>query len=178
MNPNSRIILPDGVERPQTLENVRATPENNRPKFNLPQEVKDKVREFIPEAKEIATKIHDLLEKGHEAQVALVCQESVRGFLGEHIKSLLPQMARTFAQTDRMQILNFFQQVAQQRLSSANLSAEKIDKKSYELAISDFMSLISKVPAQVFPVEIGLPDLDLESSESATPPKDTIQGET
>jgi len=99
-------------------------------------------------------------------------------FLGEHIRSLLPQMARTFAHTDRMQILGFFRQIAEQRLSPANISAEKIDKATYELAISDFMSLISRVPAQIFPIEVGLPDLDLGSPESETPSKDTNQGET
>lgn len=178
MSNSSRIIIPGGVERVQKMDNVRTVPED-RPKFNLPQEMKDEVRKFVPEAREIAVKIHELLSKGHAAQVALVCQEPVRVFLGEHIKSILPQMARTFAHVDRMQILGFFRQISEQRLSPANLSAERIDKATYELAISDFMSLISRVPAQVFPIEVGLPDLDLESPESETLPEDTNQqGET
>ena len=177
-NTNPRIIIPGGAQRVQTLDNVRAVPEGNRPRFNLPQEMKDKVREFVPEAKEVAAKVHELLSKGHEAQVALVCQEPVRVFLGEHVRALLPQIARTFAHTDRIQILDYFRQMAGQRLSPANISAEKIDKASYELAISDFMNLISRVPAQVFPIEVGLPDLDLEPPVNETPPKDTNQGET
>jgi len=178
MSNDRRIVIPGGAERVQQMDNVRVVPEGNRPKFNLPQEMKDEVRKFIPEAKEIAEKVHELLSKGHAAQVALVCQEPVRVFLGEHIRSLLPQMARTFAHTDRMQVLNFFRQISEQRLSPANLSAERIDKKTYELAISDLMSLLSRVPAQVFPIEVGLPDLDLESPESEAPSADTTQGET
>jgi hypothetical protein len=177
MSNKSKIIIPGGAERVQQMDNVRAVPENNRPRFNLPQEMKDEVRKFVPEAKEIAANIHELLSKGHAAQVALVCQEPVRVFLGEHIRSLLPQMARTFAHTDRMQILSFFKQISEQRLSPANLSNERIDKATYELAISDLMSLLSRVPAQIFPIEVGLPDLDLESSESETP-QDTNQGES
>ena len=173
MNSNSRIILPGSVERVQRLDNVRTVPGDNRPKFNLPQEMKDEVRKLIPEAKEIAEKIHDFLSKGQAAQVALVCQEPARMFLGEHVRSILPQMARTFAQTDRMQILSFFRQLAEQRLSPANLLAEKIDKTTYELALSDFVNLISRVPSQIFPIEVGLPDLDLESPENETPPEDT-----
>jgi hypothetical protein len=162
------------------MDDVRAVPAGNRPKFNLPQEMKDEVRSFVPEAKEIAEKIHVLLSKGHAAQVALVCQESVRVFLGEHLRTILPQMVRTFAHVDRTQIHSFFRQIADQRLSPKNLAAEGIDKRSYELAMSDFLTLISRVPAQVFPVEVGLPDLDLNDPvpEGETPPKDLTQGET
>jgi hypothetical protein len=172
------IILPNDDGRVQTLENVKAVPENNRPKFNLPQEMKDEVRKFIPEAKEVAAKIKELWDKGNAAHVALVCQEPVRKFLEDHIKSLLPQMTKTFAHTDRMQILNFFKQVSGQRLSPANISAERIDRKTYELAVSDFVNLISRVPAQVFPIEIGLPDFDLESPEGETLSRDIVPGET
>ena len=177
MSNQNRIIIPGGAERIQRMDNVRAVPED-KPKFNLPQEMKDEVRKHIPEAKELAAKVHELLSKGHAAQVAFVCQEPIRVFLGEHIRSLLPQMARTFAHTDRMQVISFFRQIAEQRLAPANLIKEKIDKKTYELAISDLMSLLSRVPAQVFPSEVGLPDLDLKSTESETPTKDTTQGET
>jgi hypothetical protein len=178
MSNSPRLIIPHSDGSSQ--ERVGDIPDN-RPRFNLPQEMKDEVRKFIPEAKEAADKVRELLGKGPAAQVAFVCQESTRNFLGEHIKSLLPQMVRTFAQTDRMQILGFFRQIADQRLSPANLSAERIDKKTYELAIHDFMNLISKVPAQIFPVEVGLPDLDLDDdtlSESEGSPPDTSQGES
>jgi hypothetical protein len=177
MSNDRRIVIPGGAERIQQMDNVRTVPESNKPKFNLPQEMKDEVRKFIPEAKELAVKIHEFLCKGHAAQVAFVCQEPMRVFLGEHIKSLLPQMVRTFAHTDRMQVLSFFRQISEQRLSPANISAEKIDKKTYELAISDLMNLLSRVPAQVFPIEIGLPELDLESPASEAPSEDTTQGE-
>jgi hypothetical protein len=176
----NRLILPSGAERIQQMDNVRAVPENNQPKFNLPQEMKDEVRKYVPEAKEIASQVHALLSKGQAAQVALVCQEPVRVFLGEHVRSLLPQMARTFAHVDRMQVLGFFRQISEQRLSPANLSAERIDRKTYELAMSDFMSLISRVPAQIFPIEVGLPDLDLEepSSTEGETNQNTTQGES
>jgi hypothetical protein len=177
----NRLILPHGAERVQQMDNVRAVPEGgNQPKFNLPQEMKDEVRKHVPEAKEVATKLHELLSKGQAAQVAFVCQETTRAFLGEHIRSLLPQMSRTFAHVDRMQILNFFRQISEQRLSPDNLSAERIDRKTYELALNDFMSLISRVPAQIFPIEVGLPDLDLEEtspSEGETQ-QNTTQGES
>lgn len=178
MSNDQRIIVPGGTSRVQTMDQVRTVPEGERPRFNLPQEMKDKVREHVPEAKEVAAQVHALLSKGQEAQVALVIQEPVRVFLAQHVRALLPQIARTFAHTDRMQILSFFQQIAKQRTSPANISAEKLDKKTYDLAVSDFMSLISKVPAQVFPIEVGLPDLDLESPGSEAPPTDTTQGET
>lgn len=177
-NDGRRIVIPGGAQRIQQMDQVRTVPEDQKPKFNLPQEMKDEVRKHLSEAKELAGKIHDLLSKGQAAQVALVCQEPVRAFLGEHIRSLLPQMARTFAHTDRMQVLGFFQQIAQQRLSPANLAKERIDKRTYELAISDLMSLLSRVPAQVFPIEVGLPDLDLESPTSETPTSETPANET
>jgi hypothetical protein len=168
-----RLILPHGTERREPINDVRAAVEN-RPRFNLPQEMKDEVRKHVPEAKEIAEKINGLLEKGNAAQVALICQEPVRNFVGNHIRALLPQMVQTFAQSDRTQILHFFQQISRQRLDPKNLAQEKIDKATYELAISDFVNLISRVPAQVFPIEIGLPDLDLEPTQEA--PQDTQQG--
>jgi hypothetical protein len=180
----SRLILPHGVER-QQMNNVRAVPENSPqpPQFNLPQEMKNEVRKHVPEAREVAGKVRELLSKGPAAQVALICQEPTRMFISAHIQSILPQMVRTFAQADRTQVAGFFRQISQQRLSPANLSAEKIDKKSYELAIADFMRVISNVPAQVFPFEVGLPDVDLESPEgepraNEVPPQDTTQGET
>jgi len=177
-----RLLIPQGAGRPhpQGMENARIVPNNdNKPRYNLPQEMKDEIRKHVPEAKEVAAKIQELLSKGNAAQVALVCQEVVRTFLGDHLKSLLPQMAKTFAQTDRMQLLNFFQQMCQERLSPHNLSAERIDKRSYELAVSDFTSLISRIPAQVFPIEVGLPDLDLESPEGETPVENTTpQGDS
>jgi hypothetical protein len=178
MNSHPRIIIPGGTERIQTTDNIQIAPENEKPKFNLPKEVKDEVRKFVPEAREVADKIHELLGKGYAAQVALVCQESVRVFLGEHMRSLLPQMINTFAHIDRMQIHNIFRQISEQRLSTANISAEGLDKKTYELAFRDFMSIINKVPPQVLPIEVGLPDLDLESPESEAPPQDTTSGET
>jgi hypothetical protein len=176
MSNGQRIIIPGGAARVQQMDHVKTVPEENRQRFNLPQEMKDEVRKFVPEAKELAIKVNELLSKGHAAQVAFVCQEPVRVFLSEHVRSILPQMARTFAHTDRMQVLSFFRQISEQRLSPVNLDKEKIDKKTYELAISDLMSLLSRVPAQIFPIEVGLPDLDLESTESETP-SDTNQGE-
>jgi hypothetical protein len=183
MNNPPRIIIPGGAERVQQRDNVRVVSEDNQPKFNLPQEMKDEVRKFVPEAKEVAMKMHELLVKGPAAQVALICQEPTRLFIGAHLQSILPQMVRTFAQNDRMQIAGFFRQLAEQRMSPANLSAERLDKRTYELAMNDFMSIISRVPAQIFPFEVGLPDVDLESPggetpSSETPPQDTTQGET
>jgi len=166
------------------MENVSAAPQQaqqppqERPRFNLPQGMKDEVRKHIPEAREIAEKIRALLAQGQAAQVALVCQEPVRNFFSDHLRALLPQIAQAFAQNDRMQIYHFYQQVSQQRLEQRNLAAERIDKATYELAISDFLQLLSRVPAQVFPIEIGLPDLDLESPVDETPTADTNQGDS
>ena len=176
MSSPNKLILPRGVERQDTLDNVKATPEG-RPRFNLPKEMLDEVRKCLPEAKEIGEQIRALLEKGNAAQVSLVCQEPVRKFLSTHLMSIMPQVAQTFAHADRMQLMNFFQQIARQRVEQNNLTAERIDKRTYELALSDFLSLISRVPAQVLPIEVGLPDLDLESDETPET-SDTVQGET
>ena len=172
-----KLILPHSAQRPHPTEEVKQGTPDNKPRFNLPQEMKDEVRKFLPEAREIAQKVQELMAKGQAAQVALVCQEPIRSFLSDHIRSLLPQMVQTFAHTDRMQILSFFRQIGQQRLSPQNLATEKIDRATYEVAISDFMNLASRVPAQIFPIEIGLPDLDLESPEGETP-TDTNQGDS
>jgi hypothetical protein len=174
MSQPNKLILPRHLEGSRPLENVRATPENKH-RFNLPQEMLDEVRKELPAAKEVAQKIQEILERGNAAQVALVCQGPVREFLTKHVQSLLPQIVQTLAQADRSQIYHFFQQLCHQRVAQNNLSAERIDKTTYELALQDFMSLISRVPAQVFPIEIGLPDLGLESPETES--EDTKQGE-
>jgi hypothetical protein len=162
------------VQRQKTLENVRATPD--KPRFNLPKEMLDEVKKHLPEAKEVGDKLHELVEKGSPAQVALVCQEPIRKFLSAHLTSIMPQIAQTFAQADRSQLMNFFQQICRQRLAQNNVGTEKIDQRTYEIAVSDFMNLISRVPAQVLPIEVGLPDLNLDTPETPEA-SDTAQGE-
>lgn len=157
----SRLVLPTGVQAP--IPPVRAQA------AVVPLELSMEVRKLLPLAEPAGVAIA-AVDRGSAGVIALMMQEGVRVFLQSHLDGFVPMMTMQLAQSDRHQIFQAMQGVFQSRREKSILGREQIDLRTYEVVLTDLLSVMQQVPPCNVKMDISIPVLtEIESTIDAIP---------